>query len=256
MADGRPTLPTFLVIGAMKSGTTSLYEYLRAHPQVFMPEVKELDFFAAAKNWPRGLDWYAAHFAGAAGARAVGEASPAYANDPNHPGVPERIHSVLPDVKLVYVIRNPIDRIESHYRHRVRYEGEQAGADAAVLADLPRYLPPSRYAHQIDRYLEWFPRERLLVVLSDDLKADRVATLARIHRFIGVDAAFSPDVVNAEFLRNPPSRRSRWLRARRRSSTPSRLSAPVRTELAQMLRSDRLRLREIMGEDFDAWGLD
>ena len=116
----RPRLPSFLVIGAMKAGTTSLYHYLHAHPQVFMPSIKELDFFVAGGNWGRGLHWYQKQFAGAGpGAVAVGEASTMYTKYPSVDGVPERIAAHLPEVRLVYVVRDPIDRIRSHYRHRV-----------------------------------------------------------------------------------------------------------------------------------------
>src|SRR5439155_23780937 len=180
----------FLVIGAMKAGTTSLYEYLRVHPQVFMACPKELDFFAEVKNWGRGCAWYEDRFASAGAALALGEASPSYANDPNHPGVPQRIAELVPDVRLVYLVRHPVDRIESHFRHRARYEHELRPADEAVFQDLSRYLSPSLYGHQIRCYLEWFPREQLLVVRSEDLLHCRRRTLRRVFQFLGVDSDY------------------------------------------------------------------
>ncbi|MGH2725476.1 MAG: sulfotransferase family protein, partial [Actinomycetota bacterium] len=90
-------VPTFIVIGAMKAGTTSLWRYLRSHPQISMPEEKELDYFIAEKNWTRGRDWYVSRFAGAGDAIAVGEASPEYALAHAYPGVPGRMAELIPD---------------------------------------------------------------------------------------------------------------------------------------------------------------
>src|SRR3954447_530769 len=101
-------LPNFVIIGTMKGGTTSLYHYLRHHPQVFMTETKELHYFVADKNLSRGLDWYERNFAGAGDAVAVGEASPDYTKYPIHADVPKRMADVMPWARLVYVIRNPV----------------------------------------------------------------------------------------------------------------------------------------------------
>src|SRR5690242_1505303 len=109
-------LPNFLVIAPPKTGSTSLHRYLEAHPEVFMSEQKELRFFIEQRNWNRGLAWYERHFRNAAGAKAVGEASPGYALYPLYQGVPERIASVLGTrCRFLYVVRNPVDRIRSHY---------------------------------------------------------------------------------------------------------------------------------------------
>ncbi|MFA5882553.1 MAG: sulfotransferase [Acidimicrobiia bacterium] len=248
------------MIGAMKGGTTSLYEYLRAHPQIFMPKTKELNYFAAARNWDRGAAWYEAQFADSGDALAVGEASPTYAMDPNHPGVPARIAEVLPDVKLIYLVRHPVLRIESHYRHRVRYEGETRGPDDAVLGHLGVYLPPSQYAHQMDCYLARFPREQLLVVRSEDLRDDRRATLRRVLGFLGVDDGHFPETAESEFLQNPPRARSRRvLRFRRGPRThggTGALSPESRADIIELLRPDTRRLREHLGPEFDAWGIE
>ena len=133
-------LPNFIVIGAMKSGTTSLFHYLQAHPQVFMSPLKEVEFFVEEKNWRRGMDWYRAQFAGASpGALAIGEASTAYTKYPEYPGVPERIASSLPDARLIYILRDPIERIRSHYQHRVLSGAEREPLERAVLND-ERYM--------------------------------------------------------------------------------------------------------------------
>ena len=252
-----PRLPTFLVIGAMKAGTTSLYEYLRGHPQVFMAAKKELDYFPPGNTWQRGPDWYRSQFADAGDAIAVGEASPTYAHDPLHRFVPERIHDLVPDVRLVYLVREPIERIQSQYRHRLRYDGERQPPTAEVLAGVT-YLAQSRYAHQIERYLACFPREQLLVVQSERLRDDRHETMRRILGFIGVDADALPPNLGEEYLRSPPPTGVRRAVARARSllskPDPSAISDDTCATLRGLLTDDVARLRAHLDPDFDAWG--
>ena len=194
-------LPDFLVIGAMKAGTTSLFEYLAAHPQVFMPPLKEMDFFVRELNWRRGLGWYRRQFRGAGPEMtAVGEASPSYTKYPLYDGVAERIATHLPEARLIYLLRDPIERIRSHYDHRRLVGSEHDPIEVAVTRD-PSYLDGSRYAMQIERYLQWFPRERMLIVTSEDLRSQREAAMRRIYGFIGADEDIRPDVLEQEFYR-------------------------------------------------------
>jgi hypothetical protein len=285
----RPRLPSFLVIGAMKAGTTSLYHYLRAHPQVFMPAIKELDFFVARANWGRGLQWYQKQFARAGpGAVAVGEASARYTTYPTADGVAERIAAHLPEVRLVYVVRDPIERIRSHYRHDVAVGTETASFERAVL-DNPIYVDWSRYATQVERYLEFFSRSQLLIVASEDLRHSRLKTIQRIYAFLGVDSTYVPGNLDREFLRTderaiyspalgrfryalkrrwPVSKRAKEfvdtalarsiLRATRRRNAQE-ISQPVpdrlRSELEELLKDDVRRLRAYVDEGFDGWGI-
>src|ERR687895_490160 len=108
-------LPNFLIIGAAKAGTTSMWAYLREHPQVFMAEPKELHFFVAESNWKRGMRWYESHFQDATNAVAIGEACGAYTRFPRFRGVSERIASIVPHARLIYLVRHPIDRMVSNY---------------------------------------------------------------------------------------------------------------------------------------------
>ena len=194
-------LPTFIVIGAMKAGTTSLFEYLRAHPQIFMPQVKEMDFFVEELNWRRGIEWYGRQFRRLdPHVTAIGEASPSYAKYPEYAGVPERIASCAPDAQLIYVVRDPIERIRSHYQHRAMTGSEHDPIERAVLRD-PTYIDTSRYAMQIERYLHWFPREHLLLLSSEELRSDRVTTLRRVLEFLRVDPRFVPPTIDREFYR-------------------------------------------------------
>ncbi len=279
-------LPSFLVIGAMKAGTTSLFHYLGAHPQVYMAPIKELDFFVEGSNWRRGTDWYARRFRGGSSAVAIGEASTAYTKYPHVAGVPERIAGLLPDVLLVYLIRDPIDRIRSHHAHRVAIGREQLPLDRAIAAD-PVYLDCSRYAMQIERYLGSFPRERLLLIDSRALRDDRDRTMCAVYAFIGVDPTVRPAELSVTYYGSdgrgsyplgawhvrqalkrhvPAAKRAKEFvdttlpgavatlkRPKAREREP--IDDTVRSDLEGELREDVRRLRAFMPPGFDGWGI-
>jgi hypothetical protein len=277
-------LPTFLIIGTMKGGTTSLYNYLSGHPQVFMSATKELHYFVAEKNLSRGQGWYERNFRDSDGVAAVGEASPDYTKFPIFRGVPERIAKTMPGVKLLYVIRHPLDRIRSHYLHDIARGRERRPISQAVAGN-QHYLAPTRYALQIEQYLEHFPREQLLVITSEALRSDRRATMRRVHGFLGVDAEWSAPVEQQEFngiaaktapspllqavrhvpgvsrLRllapGPVTAAERLLRTRRRpvDVQAGAMSDELQRRLIDELTPDMERLRGHVGEGFDAWGL-
>ena len=273
-------LPNFLVIGAMKAGTTSLHRYLRGHPQVFMPEEKELDFFVAEKRWDRGRNWYEAQFAAAGDAVAVGEASPCYTMFPTFSGVPARVAELLPHARLVYCVRHPIERMRSHYLHEVEKGRERAPIGRALVSD-PRYLDASRYAMQLEQYLDRFAARQILVITADQLRDERVRTVARVLGFLGVDPHWSSgSLLDLEFhrtsdkrvrrplveaaLRVPGTRAlaglaprsarrlaSRGIGTGRATAIPEAVEARLRAEL----REDVVRLRAHAGEGFDGWGI-
>src|SRR5262245_46073038 len=112
-------LPTFLVIGAMKGGTTALHTYLGSHPDVFMSDLKEPHFFSSGLGWDKGEEWYCSLFTEAGSATAVGESSTSYSKFPDVRHVPERAISLIPDLRVVYLVRDPIERIRSQYLHHV-----------------------------------------------------------------------------------------------------------------------------------------
>ena len=193
--------PNFLVLGAMKSGTTSLYHYLRAHPEVFMPELKEVDFFTTELNWGKGWKWYARQFEDApASARALGEASTSYTKHPRYADVAERIARYLPQARLIYVVRHPIDRMRSHYQHNLALGEERLPIDEALLSN-PAYIDCSRYAMQLERYLEHFPREQILVFSSEALRHERVETMRKVLEFLGIDPKVDPSSLEEEFYK-------------------------------------------------------
>lgn len=283
-------LPNFLIIGAMKAGTTSLYHYLRAHPQVFMSAVKELDFFAHDPSGSRNVDWYRRQFAGAeSDAVAIGEASTIYARYPRFPGVPDRIAALLPEARLIYVVRDPIERIRSHYQHQVAVGAERAPLERAVF-DNPIYVDCSRYAMQIEQYLQCFSREQLLLITAEDLRTQRLPTVRRVYEFLGVDVDYVPPNLDREFYRTgervtypqlvwrirrnlkrrfPMSKRAKELvdapfahlleRLPLRKNGHEAAAAPlvpreVRNRLVRLLEDDARRLRSYLGAGFEGWG--
>ncbi len=279
-------LPNFVIIGAQKSGTSSLNHYLRQHPDVAMCQVKEPDFFVEERNWGRGLAWYESLFDHTMGALAVGEASTSYTMFPHHRGVPERIIETLPNVRFVYLVRNPMERARSdylHYRFPVRGKNtehvvtEKRPIGQALLEN-ELYLDTSRYAMQLERYLAVVPRERILVVTTEALADDRVETMRKVFRFIGVDPDLGPDSFEKELNRSDTLRVPRPLFDRAGSAslfakivdilpyrvrkaiatqtidlTQGAMSDDLRQTIADELRDDVRQLRSLMDDDFDGW---
>ena len=181
-------LPNLIVIGAAKCGTTSLHEYLAMHPDIAMSAKKELNFFTR-DNWRSQVDWYADQFADAP---VRGESSPGYTLAPYLPSTAERIHDLVPEAKLVYLVRDPVDRAVANYIELVMHRLETRPIDAALTdftADNP-HLCGSRFGSQVERFLRHFDRNQLLVVDQADLLQQRRPTLRRIFEFLGVDADF------------------------------------------------------------------
>ena len=274
-------LPDFLLIGAMKSGSTTLYHHLREHPRLFLPAYKEPEFFVSGKGWERGVDWYSGLFADARSDQLVGEGSTSYTKPTEFPGVPERIRSVVPQVRLVYLLREPVARMRSMYAHMVLTGRERRPVDEALLTD-ETYLAPSRYADNIRRYLDVFPREQLHVMLTDDLQADPVAAVGGVTAFLGLADEPGFVVSRRTDLRTDDRRADRGVKSRLRGVAAvetgfQRLPAPVRgalrrvatrptepppnrlhpeTEgaLRELLRGDLEDLRRLLGPGFTAWG--
>lgn len=186
MTDSSLTLPHFIIIGAMKSGTTTLYRYLDLHPDVDMSRDKETDFFVAEKTWKNGLDWYCAQFTGEDKVR--GEASPNYTKLRDFAGVPERMAQHVPDAKLIYIVRDPVKRAVSQFKHS--FILGTLDADPATFHGTHEYnhiMDASHYARQLEAYYEHFPKEAVLVLDFDDLITDPQGVMNRVFDHIGVD---------------------------------------------------------------------
>jgi hypothetical protein len=181
-------LPNLVVIGGLKCGTTSLHHYLNLHPQIAMSRPKELNFFVAELNWDLGREWYASHFPPDAAVR--GETSPHYTNLPRFRGVAERMRSVLGEPRLIYMVRDPIDRMLSHYLHNVGGGYEDRPLEEALGDPDTAYVARSLYAMQLEPYRREFGDGCLAIVAREELLRDRLGTLRRLFAFLGVDPEF------------------------------------------------------------------
>ena len=273
---GTFTLPNFLIIGAVRSGSSALTSYLRKHPQVFMAERKELEFFDV--NFDRGIQWYSRWFTDAANAAAVGEASPSYMYDED---APRRIAEVVPEARLLAILRNPADRAYSHY-WRVRARGRETlefqdaiAAEPARLASgdptiqrRASYLDRGRYIHQLLRVCDHLPREHLHVVILEEFSAHPEAVYGELCRFLGIDDSFRPPDLGRPVGRHKAYRSKALLRLNRR--VPLRVERTVRRwnerrspypPMSRSIRHDLLAgfeqetaaLEAWLGRDLPAW---
>lgn len=191
-------LPNLVIIGAMKCGTTSLHRYLELHPQIYMAPAKELDFFIQKKPfYQKGLSWYESNFDGAQakGKAIVGEASPNYTKCHAFPDVPKCMHEVIPDTKLIYILRDPIKRAVSHYLHQYVARHEHREINEA-LKDLENnhYIKSSQYGLQLEYFLPYYSIEKILVLTLEELSSDSAAVLRKVFKFLEVDPTFQhPD---------------------------------------------------------------
>ena len=211
------TMPNFLIIGAMKSGTTALYHYLGQHPRIYMSPKKEPRFFALEGKKPdfRGpmdqervnlesitsLEKYRALFQDVSDETVIGEASPLYLYSPE---APERIQHHIPDAKLIAILRNPVDRAYSSFMHCTRLGREPLGDFARALSEEDRrirenwspiwhYKRAGFYYAQLKRYLDTFDRDRIKVYLYEDLQIDPIHTARDAFQFLDVDDTYVPD---------------------------------------------------------------
>jgi len=176
--------PDFLIIGAMKSATTSLYHQLRRQSGIFMPDLKEPNYFSDAANFRRGQDWYESLFDDAHPDDLCGEASTHYTKLPTFPDTVVRLKAALPSARLIYVMRHPVDRLVSQYVHQWSEREISCGLDEAIER-YPELIAYSRYAMQIAPYIETYGRDAVLPVFFENLKSEPQGELERICRFIG-----------------------------------------------------------------------
>ncbi len=262
----RPTaskrvFPNFLIVGAQRSGTTSLFYYLERHPNVFGPlRNKGVHYYDT--GYHHGPDWFRTHFptrramaeveATTGHPTAVGEGSPYYLF---HPLIPARVAGTLPDTRIIALLRDPVDRAVSHHQHEVARGFEDLSLADALAAEPRRlageverlradptyvshahmhhaYAARSRYGEQLDRWLDVFPAEQLLVLSTDAMKREPAATVDRAIEFLGL----------------PPIGAADYPIYNERTYDPG--DTELRAELAASFAASNARVRELTGIEF------
>ncbi len=290
------TLPNFLIIGAPRCGTTSMYHYLKAHPQIFMSAVKEPRFFIysrTSRTLPDNksvstLDDYERLFDEVDDEVAIGEATPTYIGRPD---VADKIKELIPDCKLIAILRNPSERAISHYQLFVAQAKDTRSLEDVIAherqlmpineLDFQTYLSFGLYFTHLTRFLERFPAHQLHIELFDDVIQDTPAALARIYTFLDVTSSFLPDTLNIyNAYQIPRSSRLRdWLaqdsfvkrvyqrivptRVRQKATNSLHqmnskdkatvISPNLHHDLRDFFREDTLRLQDLIQRDLSHW---
>ena len=294
---GAGSLPNLIVIGAQKCGTSSLHYYLGLHPRVQMSAPKELWFFVdpedvdaepylreprervligGRRNWARGLDWYRGHFDPRAAVR--GESTPGYAS-PWFPGVAERMRGAVPDARLIFLARDPIERMVSHYVQLRKMGREWRPIDRALGGPESVYLGRSRYARSLRPFLESYPAERILFLRQEELRSDRRRVVGETFAFLGLEDFWDPRMERERHPSEAKGRRHelliriqesplsrplyrlpqevKWgvekLAYRRTPEPRPELSPELERELRERLAPDIAELEGITGWDLSDW---
>lgn len=269
------SLPNFLIVGAMRSGTTFLSHHLASHPDVFFAPRKEIHFFDF--NFEKGIEWYKKQFSGAKGQKVVGEGTQTYMYISE---VPARIAAVLPDVKLILILRNPVDRAYSHYWHNRTRSVETLDFREAILNEPGRlggnpierarfsYVDRGRYVYQLRRLCDHFPRQALHVILFEDMKKNPLETFKSVSGFLEIDTGFVPSNID-EPVNRAVTFRSLKVRQRTLSMPPlvrnavgrfntvdleyEPMDEAVRAELLKTFSEDNESLQSWLGRDLSLW---
>ncbi|MEW9857042.1 sulfotransferase family protein [Novosphingobium sp. M1R2S20] len=267
-------LPQFIIIGAVKGATTWLHHQLQHHPRVYLP-APEPHFFS--QHHEQGLDFYRGFFSGAAPGKMLGEKSADYLA---HPLAAKRIAETLPDVRLVVQLRNPVDRAYSDYKMLFRRGTVTRGPEAYLHPnnrEQPRFIEDGLYAAHLKRWLKFFPREQLLVLLFEDVKRDPIGTVSRVCDHLGLPVHYSEEI--GDTPRNDSSEQFLPLRVRtalaplKEAVRPLRgnamfegmrrvlareiryppLSPSLRSRLTDFYADDVAELENLIGRDLSTW---
>lgn len=250
-ASSNTRLPDFVIIGAMKSATSTMYQQLVQQQGILMCTPKEPNFFSDADQFAKGMAWYSGLFANAPEGSLLGEASTHYTKLPTHPKTVERLKKHLPNARLVYVMRHPVDRLVSHYMHEWSTGVYHCGIEEEINK-YPELIAYGRYAMQLEPYFEAFGRDAVLPVFFDRLVREPQAELERICRFIGYQGQpawvedMKPDNVSSERIRKFPLYKllvetgpATWLR---RHLIPQSFRDAIKMKL-------RMRQRPMLGDE-------
>ena len=277
-------MPNFLIIGAAKAGTTSLYHYLSEHPQVFMSPIKELNYFAyddpdVHSGWPdlpfpiKSIEDYCAQFSAVKSETAVGEASPIYLESAI---APKRIKEIIPNVKLIAALRNPADRAYSGYLMHILHGQENNSIDKAFNMNA-RYVRGGFYYSKLKRFYDVFDQSQIKVCYFEDLKNYPVKLIHELYSFLEVDNNFTPDLYKKHNVGRYPrnklinkiiahgvkwrlaSHLPNWVRAagkkvRTRNFTkPPPFPSELKAKLINLYRDDIMRLQDLVDRDLSMW---
>lgn len=300
------TMPNFLIIGAAKAGTTALYSYLKQHPQIYMSPNKEPHFFAfegenvnfggtaGDQEWLNrfaitDIQTYRLQFQGVSKQIAIGEASALYLYIPK---AVERIHHYIPDVKLLAILRNPVERAYSAFLYQIRDDLEPITDFAQALREettrihnnwvpIYYYQQMGFYYTQMKRYFDTFDRAQIRVYLYEDFTTNTISILQDIFRFLGVDDTFAPDVslrhnvsgiprnkalhtflgqehhpiktILKPLLPKELRRRVMLILQNRNLDKPPSLPPELRRQLIEVYREDILNLQDLIQRDLSKW---
>ena len=266
-------LPNFLVIGAPRAGTTWIDENLRRHPEVFLPQKKELHFFDM--NFEKGMQYYEAFFGAWRGQNAVGEATPAYLHSACKNNIPLLIRQSLPRVKLIASLRHPVERAYSRYLNSyAKYDHNARLSFQDKLLQKPEFIHEGYYFRQLKPYFELFPRDDILVLLYDDMQSDPKGFMRRVYEFIGVNPSIETGFEGAKIntaagKRNLARSKLLWFASRGLSrlnlhTAASRLKSfnskalppldlAIRRQLVDVYKEENAKLQELIGRDLSAW---
>lgn len=259
-------LPNFIIIGAQRCATGWISQCLREHPDIFVAK-DETRFFDC--HYDKGLEWWEQeYFADCGDCQAVGEKSANYFFNPESP---ERLAASLPEARLICCLRNPIDRFCSEYFMRLRQGREQETTLATYAHADSELVQRGLYRRQLERFLEYYPRERLHVSIYEDKTIDAVEFIAAQYRFLGVNADFVPPSATIQVKAGAFENRHPWLyklsrltlarrsplrglytRLRPAEQEPD-LDAPTRDKLLELFRPENEKLEELLGRKLDCW---
>jgi hypothetical protein len=267
-------LPNFIIIGAMKGGTSSLYRYIASHPDVVPSSTKETDFFKTVDDFNKGLNWYKSLFR--KNGKLAFEASPNYTKRHMFPGVPARMYSVLPETKLIYVLRDPIDRVLSHYVHNYAHGRESRPFSEVIRNPDSNYIQTSKYYFQIQAFLEYYSVKQLLLIESERLRRDTVNVVNDVFKFLNLSPKYETGTLEKDFHMSSEKKRRSSLEQVLTSRTNNRyllsglrlITAPLRKSierpklssvesaiLAEAFAPDVEKLRRFLGLEFSDWSL-
>ncbi len=191
-------IPNFLLVGATKAATTWLYQRLNEHPEIYVPSLKEVNYFS--RRYDRGKEWYLSFFADVKAEKAIGELSPSYFTSPE---TPTRIKTLNPDMRLIFMLRHPIERVYSHYCMELRYNTVSEDIERELSLD-SIIVRESLYYQQIAKYIELFPRENLKFIIYDDIKTSPEKVLVDLYNFLEVDSNYkNPAIYKQTYTKQP-----------------------------------------------------